>query len=284
LPKLKIDDTFELHFDTYDFTDPWKDAEWLVLVHGNTRNSTIWNWYVPRFAAHYKVVTLDWRGHGQSIPPPEFKPDLAECAEDIKVLLDHLGVEKVHYVSEATGSIIGCQFAADHPDRIKSLTMTGPGPANGANITKFSTEQVDLIEKGGMIAWTRQHGSDFLGEGAVDPDMYEWYVQEMAKEPAEWDSTIKRLLYPSYDIRPLLPSVNVPALLQMGEKTPLGLETFKEMARLIPDCELQVYYGASHYTFMSHRQETLEATLNFLSRVSKMRMADEYWRDSFTGV
>ena len=51
MPKLKIDDTFELHYDTYDFTDPWKDAECLVLVHGNTRNSTIWNWYVPRFAA-----------------------------------------------------------------------------------------------------------------------------------------------------------------------------------------------------------------------------------------
>ena len=269
MPNLKICETFDLHYDTYDFTDPWKDAEWLVLVHGNTRNSKFWYWYVPRFAAHYKVVTLDWRGHGQSPPPPGFKPNLPAYAEDINALLDYLELDKVHYVSEATGSIIGCQFAADYPGRVKSLTMIGPGPANGTVIERFSHDQIHMIEKGGMIAWTRQHTDDFLGKATVDPDMYEWYVQEMAKEPAEWDSAVKRWLYPNYDIRPLLSKVKVPALLQIGENTPMGIETYREMARLMPDCELMIYYGGPHYTFMSHRQETLEATLNFLGRVPR---------------
>ena len=274
MPKLKIDDTFELHYDTYDFTDPWKDSECLVLVHGNTRNSKIWYWYVPRFAAHYRVVTLDWRGHGQSVPPPGFKPNLPTYAADINALLDHLELDSVHYVSEATGSIIGCQLAVDYPGRLKSLTMTGPGPANGSAIEKFSTDQVQMIERGGMIAWTRQHADAFLGKSTVDPDLYEWYVQEMAKEPAEWDSAVKRWLYPSYDIRPMLPQVEVPALLQIGENTALGLEGYREMAQLMPDCELMIYRGGPHYTFMSHRQETLEATLHFVGRVSGQPVVD----------
>ena len=86
-------------------------------------------------------------------------------------------------------------------------------------------DQVALIEKGGMIAWTRQHADSFLGENTVDPGMYEWYALEMAKEPAEWDSAVKRWLYPNYDIRPLLPKIKAPSLLQIGEKTPLGLDT-----------------------------------------------------------
>ena len=268
MPKFKVDDSFEQYYETFDFTDPWEQAETLLLVHGNTRNSKFWYWYVPRLAVHYKVITVDWRGHGQSAPPPGFKPDLATYARDIDALLTHLGLDSIHYVSEATGSIIGCQFAVDYPARLKSLTMTGPGPANGTVIEPFSHHQIHLIETGGMIAWTRQHTNTFLGKDAVSPEMYEWYAQEMAKEPAEWDSAVKRWLYPNYDIRPLLPKIQAPCLLQIGEKTPMGLEGFKEMARLIPDCELMVYYGGPHYTFMSHRQETLDATLHFLRRVS----------------
>jgi 3-oxoadipate enol-lactonase len=269
LPKLKVNETFDLHYDTYDFTDPWTSAETLVLVHGNTRNSKFWYWYLPRFAAHYKVVTLDWRGHGQSPPPPGYKPNLADYVEDIIALLDHLWLGKIHYVSEATGSVIGCQLAANYPARVKSLTMTGPGPANGSAITPFSSDQVKLIENGGMIAWTKQHTDTFLGKEFAEPGMYEWYAQEMAKEPAEWDSAVKRWLYPNYDIRRLLPKITAPTLLQIGENTPMGLNGFKEMARLIPNCELMIYFGAPHYTFMSHRQETLDATLQFLRRVSR---------------
>ena len=88
MSKLKVNDAFDMHFETYDFTDPWIASDTIVLVHGNTRNSKFWYWYLPRFAAHYKVVTLDWRGHGQSPPPPNYRPNLTDYVDDIVVLLD----------------------------------------------------------------------------------------------------------------------------------------------------------------------------------------------------
>lgn len=269
MPTLKIDESCELYYEAYDFTDPWKkDVECVLLAHGNTRNSRFWYWYIPRFAAEYKVASYDWRGHGRSPLPPGYKHNLPILAGDVCRLLDHLRWDKIHYVGEATGGIIGCQFAIDYPERVKSLTLIGPATAKGSEITRNELDQwINSIEKGGMIAWTRDHADQTLDKGKVDPGMFEWFATEMAKEPPEWDLAVKRW-YPTYDIRPFLPQIKAPTLIQIGERTIFGLENYKEMARLIPKGEVMVFYDVPHYTFMSHREETLQATLNFLHRVS----------------
>lgn len=268
MPTLKVDQTFEMHYDVYDFTDPWKTTvENVLLVHGNTRNSKFWYWYVPRIAAHYRVATMDWRGHGRSPLPPGYKHNMRTLASDVRALVDHLGWEKVHYVGEATGGVIGCQFAADYPERARSLTLIGSATPNGTETPKRNLDRwLKLIEEGGMIAWTADHAAQTLDRTQVDPGLYDWFVTEMAKEPAEWDIAVKRW-YSTYDIRPELPRISAPTLIQIGERTFLGLEQYREAARLIPNAELMVFYGAMHYTFMSHRQETLDALLNFLARV-----------------
>jgi len=269
VPILKVDATFEMQYDLYDFTDPWRsDVGNVLLVHGNTRNSRFWYWYVPRIASHYRVATMDWRGHGRSPLPPGYQHDMPTLANDVRVLLDHLGWDTVHYVAEATGGVIGCQFAADFPERVRSLTLIGSATAKGGEITKGDLDRwLKLIDEGGMIAWTRDHAAQTLDRSKVDPGMYDWYVAEMAKEPAEWDMAVKRW-YPNFDIRPVLPRIKAPTQIQIGERTMFGLENYKEMARLIPNAELMIFYGAPHYTFMSHREETLEGILNFLRRVS----------------
>jgi len=269
VPKLKVDQSFEMQYDLYDFTDPWRtDVENVLLVHGNTRNSTIWYWYVPRFGCHYRVATMDWRGHGRSALPAGYQHNMPTLASDVRALLDHLGWSTVHYIGEATGGVIGCQFAADYPERVSSLTMTGSATAKGAEITKdYLHHWLKLIEDGGMVAWAAAHAAETLDRSQVGAGMYDWYVGEMAKEPAEWDTAVKRW-YHTYDIRPALARIKAPTQIQIAERTMFGLEHYKEMARLIPNAELVVFYGVLHYTFMSHREETLQAMLNFLRRVS----------------
>ena len=54
-----------------DFTRPWEgEAETLVLLHGLHGHLLWWHWYqVAFFAQHYRVVTVDQRGHGRSFKP-----------------------------------------------------------------------------------------------------------------------------------------------------------------------------------------------------------------------
>src|SRR5947209_12725264 len=76
-----------------DFTDPWKNAPTLLLLHaamGSARRYFAW---VPHLARDYRVLRLDLRGHGRSqVPPAEQKLTLGRLVLDVAELLDHLGV------------------------------------------------------------------------------------------------------------------------------------------------------------------------------------------------
>ena len=55
-----------LHYVIDDFTDPWRNAPYLILQHGNGRSSQFWYRWVPYLARFYKVVRPDVRGLGGS--------------------------------------------------------------------------------------------------------------------------------------------------------------------------------------------------------------------------
>src|SRR5207302_5902737 len=67
---FRASDGLSLAYYIDDFTDPWKTAPTLLLLHaamGSARRYFAW---VPHLARHYRVVRLDLRGHGNSPVPP----------------------------------------------------------------------------------------------------------------------------------------------------------------------------------------------------------------------
>jgi len=54
-----------------DFTDPWKKAPVLLLLHAAMGSARRYYAWVPPLSRHYPVVRMDLRGHGSSeIRPP----------------------------------------------------------------------------------------------------------------------------------------------------------------------------------------------------------------------
>ena len=56
MPILKRNNKPDLHYVIDDFTDPWRNAPYLILQHGNGRSSAFWYRWVPYLARFYKVV------------------------------------------------------------------------------------------------------------------------------------------------------------------------------------------------------------------------------------
>lgn len=54
-----------LHYALDDFTDPWKNAPYLILQHGYGRSGMFWYGWVPYLSRHFKIVRPDLRGLGQ---------------------------------------------------------------------------------------------------------------------------------------------------------------------------------------------------------------------------
>jgi pimeloyl-ACP methyl ester carboxylesterase len=104
----------------------------IVLVHGFASNKET-NWGVPRWAealtrAGRRAIALDNRGHGASTKlydPARY--DSAVMAEDVRALLDHLGLPRADVVGYSMGARIAAFFALGHPDRVRKLVIGGLG-------------------------------------------------------------------------------------------------------------------------------------------------------------
>src|ERR687883_1962643 len=82
-------DGTKLHYRYDDFTDPWKEAPLVVLVHPGLGSSQRLFGWVPHLARDYRVVRPDIRGHGKSRPGPQENLTHDRLALDLIELLEH---------------------------------------------------------------------------------------------------------------------------------------------------------------------------------------------------
>ena len=104
----------------------------IVLVHGFASNKEV-NWVAPGWVATLsragrRVIALDNRGHGASAKlyePAAY--DSAIMAEDVRALLDHLGIARADVMGYSMGARITAFLALRHPRRARSAILGGLG-------------------------------------------------------------------------------------------------------------------------------------------------------------
>src|SRR5271163_4186606 len=223
------------HYEADDSTDPWKKAETIWIQHGFGRSSRFWYHWVPPLARDYRVLRRDLRGHGQSADPgTDYKWSVDDLLADMKGFLDQLGLERVHYVGESLGGILGVAFAARWPERFKSLTLCATPTAIRPPIQEmFAVGHKDwptaigTLGSGGWVKALMERGGAISG---ANPAHIEWIVAEWSKTPAHVLQGLSRIV-PSVDITPLLPQMKAPALLLAPAESPVTPLTEQVMMR-----------------------------------------------------
>ncbi len=106
----------------------------VVFAHGVGGNHASWWQQVSYFARWYQVVTFDHRGFGNSGDNPE-GPGQSAFVDDLRGLLDHLGVPQAVLVAQSMGGGTCLGFTVGHPQRVRALVMADslrgfgePGP------------------------------------------------------------------------------------------------------------------------------------------------------------
>lgn len=111
------------------YTDEGR-GEAVVLLHG-LHSSGDMNWRLPgiiaRLAPHYRVITLDLRGHGHSDKPHDESAYGVQLEEDVVRLLDHLHIGRAHVVGYSMGGMIAMKLLVLHPDRVQTALLGGMG-------------------------------------------------------------------------------------------------------------------------------------------------------------
>jgi pimeloyl-ACP methyl ester carboxylesterase len=108
------------------------EGEPIVLVHGFASNRNV-NWVQPGWVATLtragrRVIALDNRGHGESsklYDPADYHT--GRMTEDVRALMDHLGIERADVMGYSMGARITAFLARKHPNRARAAILGGLG-------------------------------------------------------------------------------------------------------------------------------------------------------------
>src|ERR1700674_5177047 len=102
----------------------------LLLTHGYSSTSAMWQGQIEALSKHHKLVLWDMRGHGRS----DYPSDPAAYSEaltvaDMAVLLDEVGANRAIVGGLSLGGYMSLAFYRAHPERVSALLIidTGPG-------------------------------------------------------------------------------------------------------------------------------------------------------------
>lgn len=258
-----------IHSMVDDFLWPWDRATPVLMMHGFARNARFWDRWVPAVAETRRVYRPDLLGCGLSDAPPagyRYTPDA--IGAQIMAVLDGLSLERVHWVGESSGGIIGILLAAAHPERIASLTLCNTPTRIPDRIKEIyaldKATASDAMRAYGVGEWCRQTLGYRLDMEQASQELCDWVVHEMDRTPPEIAAAMHDC-FEAVDTVPLLPRIAAPVLLLSGDKSPIASAQQQIFASTLPDGRVAAIAGVGH-------------GVNLLQPERCARLAAEFWR------
>lgn len=155
----------------------------IVLLHPNTGTVAIWEPQIAAFtAAGYRVVAFDRRGWGNSTVDPAAGAAPGSIAGDLHALAKHLKLNTFHLLGVAGGGFIALDYAAWHPERVRSLIV---GASTGAIEDKEVAEfiaRIAIPDIRKQSAHYREIGASYRGS---NPEGTKRWIEidERARQP-----------------------------------------------------------------------------------------------------
>ena len=245
------------------------DGEPLVLVHAGIADSRMWDGQFEAFAGRYRVVRYDMRGFGRTVAAG----GSYSHHEDLRGLLDLLGIERARFVGCSMGGKTVIDFALEFPQRTRALVLVGPA------VGGFEPD-VDPPE-----VWDELVAADVAGDlGRVSELEVRMWVDGPYRGPDRVDPAVRDLVREmnlialkneasaTGDEQPLeppaadrLPEILVPALVLVGDRDRpeivAGADVLEER---LPNVQMVVMPETAHLPNMERPEEFNGIVLEFL--------------------
>ncbi len=260
----------------------------ILTTHGVCENGSYWSrtGVSRRLAdAGYRVIDTDMRGHGRSVPtgdPPGY--DVETVASDFGALADHLGIDRFHLLTHATGGMAGLRYAMRHHGRLLSLMSTDTGSATlptdrfcEPEYDDHSFEKIDPSGNPMAIAYETHSlreilrtardgdGGPFLNRLSANPDpdrVWRWTEEILATGNPTHYAAFMRSFYDDPDPHvSALRKISCPCLVLLGEHDVMFVKPSELLARTIPDVKHVVLEGLGHMTAIEDPERTAQELL-----------------------
>jgi 3-oxoadipate enol-lactonase len=241
---------------------------WITFSHSLACNLHSWDAQAAALSKHFTVLRYDTRGHGQSgAPAGAYTLDM--LADDLKALLDGLGVKQTHFVGLSMGGMIGQTFALKYPGMLKSLALCDTTSFYGENALATWMERVKLTQEKGMAA-------------VVDGTLSRWFTEPFRAGHPELMKTVGDMIrntpvagyggccqaLPHINSTARLKEIKCPAIVIVGADdpgTPVAMS--RVMHEAMPGSELAIIPSAAHISNIEQPAAFDAALTGFLARV-----------------
>jgi aminoacrylate hydrolase len=222
----------------------------LMLVSGLNGVGSFWGHQVGELQRHFRVVTHDHRGTGQS-SHSRIRYSVDQMADDVLRLMDRLGIARAHFVGHSTGGAIGQTIAVDHPDRLETLVLSATWAGPDPYFRRLFEMRREVLVTLGVEAYLR---SSVLVLGppwwvsANDAAIAEEHRRAAAAAaPVEvLTSRIDAIM--AFDRRARLSEIHTPTLVVVATDDMVTPRFYSdELAARIPGAKLVVLDGGGHF-------------------------------------
>ena len=254
----------------------------IVFVHEFADDIKGWAAQVKFFARRYRTIAFNARGYPPSeVPQDPERYSQAQAAEDIKAILDHLGLPKAHVVGLSMGGYATLHFGLMFPERALSLTVGGAGygsvSTDRATFHKDTDHVIAQFEQGGMakVAEFYTRGPTRVQFLAKDPvgwkEFYDRFAGGSALGHANTMRGVQRRRPSIFDLETKLERLEVPTLIMTGDEDEPCLEPALYMKRQIRGAGLVVIPNSGHAINLEEPDLFNRAVLDFLTAVDAGR-------------
>ena len=238
-------------------------GEAIILVHGLGEEGLSWRPQIQEFSQHFRVIAPDLRGHGASGHRDEEVITLKRFADDAVALARHLGIDQAHFCGLSLGGLVVLEVFCRYPNLIKSIILADtavffPPP-------DLLAERLKLLDGLGLMEWAKLAPSIYLRPGASPAQKAEVAAMVGRNRLAPYRQSIVATF--TADYRWLLPLIDVPALILVGEEDQVAtLGMARYTLRSIPGSTLRVIPKAGHLTNLENPQAFATEVLAHLAR------------------
>lgn len=232
----------------YDLAGP-ESGPVVCFAHALASDSGMWAEQLPPlFAAGFRALRLEMRGHGGSDPVPG-DATMDELADDAAAVVEALGLARVHFVGLSIGGMFGQAFALRHGTKLASLVLCDTIAASLPNAKEVWGPRVETVARANSLAPIAEDTmTRWLSDTYRQRNPGRWrqlHDTVAATTPQGYIGCVAAIM--KFDWRAQLPTLKVPTLCLCGAHDPSGGPLgARRIASLIPGARYDEIAATHH--------------------------------------
>jgi pimeloyl-ACP methyl ester carboxylesterase len=248
------------------------DKQPLIMLHGIGRVAHTFSHIAPHFAARYRVLAVDMRGHGDSDWDPKGAYLVEDYVKDIEGLAQQLRLQNIVIWGNSTGGRVAQVFAGMHPERVAAVISEDVGPERPREIAAGMTDRLKREDETGWASEDELFAQQKKGNPRTGESILRAYVHYGSKKRADgriiWkrDPAIGNGFIPT-ELWRFVKVIKSPIIYVLGGRsTIVPAATQEELRKVLPQVQIVTIPGAGHYPSEENPAEFLAAVDKFLAR------------------